>query len=231
MKVHQYQTIYETLKQQIQRGEFQEGELIPSENELCQQFQTTRMTIRQALAELVREGYIIRKHGKGSIVKTQIRRLGLLTFKGFSEVVEGAKTTLLREPTLEQWQNPFFFQLSENEQNMGCISLERLRLKESEPLMLEHTFLPANLSKLVSEKLIEGSLFKSLKEWYDLEMLNLEQSIRAIIASPTIASTLQIKKGTPIIYIERKYITNQVNVFIYSALYCHTGQYALFSER
>jgi DNA-binding GntR family transcriptional regulator len=79
MKVYQYQTIYETLKQQIQRGEFQEGELIPSENELWQQFQTTRMTIRQALAELVREGYIIRKHGKGSIVKTQIRRFLFLS--------------------------------------------------------------------------------------------------------------------------------------------------------
>ena len=49
------------------------------------------MTIRQALNELVNEGYIVRRHGKGSIVKTQIKRLGLFTFKGFSEVVEGEK--------------------------------------------------------------------------------------------------------------------------------------------
>ena len=91
MKQHQYQTIYETLKKKIQAGQFQEGQLLPSENELCTQFQNTRMTIRQALNELVNEGYIVRGHGKGSIVKTQIKRLGLLTFKGFSEVVEGAK--------------------------------------------------------------------------------------------------------------------------------------------
>jgi DNA-binding GntR family transcriptional regulator len=62
-------------------------------------------------------------------------------------------------------------------------------------------------------------------------MLNLEQSVRAIAATQEVAKNLQIKKGTPIIYIERKYITNKNNVFIYSALYCHTGKYALFSER
>ncbi len=231
MKQHQYQTIYETLKKQIQAGQFQEGQLLPSENELCSQFQTSRMTIRQALNELVNEGYIVRKHGKGSIVKTQIRRLGLLTFKGFSEVVEGAKTILIHEPKQGKWANPFFFKLTEKEEKLGCITLERLRLKEIEPLMLEHTFIPANLSKLVTEKLIEGSLFKSLKLWYDLEMISLEQSIRAIEAPTVIANTLQIKKGKPIIYIERKYFTNQDNVFIYSALYCQTDKYALFSER
>ena len=231
MKQHQYQTIYETLKKQIQAGQFQEGQLLPSENELCSQFQTSRMTIRQALNDLVNEGYIIRRQGKGSIVKTQIRRLGLLNFKGFSEVVEGAKTVLIHEPKQRKWANPFFFKLTEKEEELGCITLERLRLKETEPLMLEHTFIPANLSRLVTEKLIEGSLFKSLKLWYDLEMISLEQSIRAIEAPMVIANTLQIKKGKPIIYIERKYITNQDNVFIYSALYCCTDKYALFSER
>jgi DNA-binding GntR family transcriptional regulator len=230
MKKHQYQTIYEALKKQIQAGQFQEGQLLPSENELCLQFQTTRMTVRQALNELINEGYIIRKHGKGSFVKTQIRRLGLLTFKGFSEVVEGAKTILIHEPKQGNWANPFFFELTEKEQKLGCITLERLRLKESKPLMLEHTFIPANFSKLVTEQLIEGSLFRSLKSWYDLEMNNLEQSIRAIEAPADIAKTLQIKKGKPIIYIERKYITNQDNVFIYSALYCQTDKYSLFSE-
>jgi DNA-binding GntR family transcriptional regulator len=230
MKKHQYQTIYEALKKQIQAGQFQEGQLLPSENELSLQFQTTRMTIRQALNELVNEGYIIRKHGKGSILKNQIRRLGLLNFKGFSEVVEGAKTILIRKPKQGNWANPFFFELTEKEQKLGCITLERLRLKESEPLMLEHTFIPDNFSKLITETLEEGSLFRSLKSWYDLEMISLEQSIRAIEAPADIAKTFQIKKGKPIIYIERKYITNQDNIFIYSALYCKTDKYALFSE-
>jgi DNA-binding GntR family transcriptional regulator len=230
MKKHQYQTIYENLKEQIQSGKYLEGEFIPSENELCAIHQTTRMTIRQALSELVREGYIERIHGKGSMVKTQIRRLGLLNFKGFSEVVEGAKTVVLHDPSFEKFEDSFFFELSPKQLEEGCIKLERLRLKESEPLMLELTFLPADFHKLTTEMLIEGSLFKSLRLWYDIEMLNLEQSIRAIEADTNAAQLLKIKKGNPIIYIERKYYTNQPNVFIYSALYCSTSKYALFSN-
>jgi DNA-binding GntR family transcriptional regulator len=230
MKKHQYQTIYEDLKEQIQSGKYLEGEFIPSENELCAIHQTTRMTIRQALSELVREGYIERIHGKGSKVKTQIRRLGLLNFKGFSEVVEGAKTMVLHDPSLEKFDDSFFFELSPQQLEEGCIKLERLRLKETEPLMLEHTFLPANFQKLTTNILIEGSLFKSLRLWYDIEILNLEQSIRAIEADTNVAQLLKIKKGNPIIYIERKYYTNQPNVFIYSALYCSTSKYALFSN-
>jgi DNA-binding GntR family transcriptional regulator len=230
MKKHQYQTIYEDLKEQIQSGKYLEGEFIPSENELCAIFQTTRMTIRQALSELVREGYIVRIHGKGSMVKTQIRRLGLLNFKGFSEVVEGAKTVVLHAPSTEKFNEPFFFELSPKQIEKGCIKLERLRLKEDEPLMLEQTFLPSDFKKLTTDDLIEGSLFKSLKFWYEIEILNLEQSIRAIEAEANVAQLLKIKKGNPIIYIERKYLTNQPNVFIYSALYCSTGKYALFSN-
>ncbi len=230
MKKHQYQTIYESLKEQIQSGKFSEGEFIPSENELCATFHTTRMTIRQALSELVREGYILRIHGKGSMVKTQIRRLGLLNFKGFSEVVEGAKTAVLNAPSAEKFNENFFFELSKKQVQEGCIKLERLRLKEDDPLMLEHTFLPSNFKKLTTNDLIEGSLFKSLKFWYEIEILNLEQSIRAIEADINVAQLLKIKKGSPIIYIERKYLTNQPNTFIYSALYCSTGKYALFSN-
>lgn len=230
MKKHQYQTIYESLKKQIQEGQFLEGQLIPSENELCITFQTTRMTIRQALAELVREGYIVRIHGKGSVVKTQIRRLGLLNFKGFSEVVEGAKNIIIQEPHQENFPIPFFFELNSKQVDEGCIKLERLRLKQDEALMLEHTFLPPHFEKLKLEILVDGSLFKSLKFWYEIEILNLEQSIRAIEATDKVAQLLKIKKGKPIIYIERKYITNQDNVFIYSALYCSTSKYALFSH-
>lgn len=230
MKKHQYQSIYESLKKQIQAGQFSEGQLIPSENELCSTFQTTRMTIRQALAELVREGYIVRVHGKGSIVKTQIRRLGLLNFKGFSEVVEGAKNIIIQEPYKANFPIPFFFELNPRQVEEGCIRMVRLRLKQEEALMLENTFLHPNFEKLITEILIDGSLFKSLKFWYEIEILNLEQSIRAIEATDEVAHLLKIKKGKPIIYIERKYITNQPNVFIYSALYCSTSKYSLFSQ-
>ena len=124
----------------------------------------------------------------------------------------------------------FSYPLSKVQSNKGCIILERIRLKGQEPLMIEISYLPSNFKKIITEPLIDGSLFKSLKIWYKIEPINLEQSISAIEASPEIAQLLNIKAGKPLIHIERKYITNDPNVFIYSTLYCYTGVYTLFSD-
>ena len=227
---YQYQAVYSQLKAEIQAGKHTVGSLLPSENDLCKTFQMSRMTIRQALAELVKEGYIFRKHGKGSIVKANTSKIGLLTFKGFSEVVADAKTILLQEPAYSVWPSAFSYPLSLTQSKKGCIKLERIRLKGQEPLMVEITYLPHSYKKIITNKLVDDSLFKSLKIWYNIETINLEQSLSAIEADPVIAQLLNIKAGKPLIYIERKYFTNNPNVFIYSTLYCYTGLYTLFTD-
>ena len=68
---------------------------MPSENDLSHQFKITRATVRQALEELVKEGYIEKRQGKGSVVISDRKTLGLLSFKGFSEVL--ASSTLVPE--------------------------------------------------------------------------------------------------------------------------------------
>ena len=62
MKIPLYRQIQASLKEKITSGVYEEGVLLPSENELCVEFNATRMTVRQALNELVREGYITRQH-------------------------------------------------------------------------------------------------------------------------------------------------------------------------
>ena len=87
MKTPLYRQIQASLKEKITSGVYEEGGLLPSENELCVEFNATRMTVRQALNELVREGYITRQHGKGSTVSASRKSLGLLSLKGWTEVV------------------------------------------------------------------------------------------------------------------------------------------------
>jgi DNA-binding GntR family transcriptional regulator len=226
---HQYQQIYAWLKKQIQTQVFLEGTMLPSENQLSSQFNTTRVTVRQALAELVQEGYIERRHGKGSFVKSPIRRLGLLTFKGFSEVVENAQNDLLEVTHLSHWPERFFYLLSSAEQAAGCTKLTRLRKVGDSPLMLEHSYLPrlGSLATFEAKPLEGGSLFQTLRQRHGIEVLNMEQSLWAIAADGSVATLLQVPRHTPIVYIERKYATNLPDVFVYSALYCNTTQYAL----
>lgn len=77
-----YQILINDLKKQIDDGLYQIGDFLPSENELCKQYNTTRPTVRQALSALVNANYIIRKHGKGSIVTEPKNGLGILSVKG-----------------------------------------------------------------------------------------------------------------------------------------------------
>ncbi|MDO9613316.1 MAG: GntR family transcriptional regulator, partial [Bacteroidota bacterium] len=69
MKRTRYKEIETLLKVKIQHGVLKVGDYLPSENELCTNFSITRTTVRKALDNLLKEGYIEKQHGKGSLVK------------------------------------------------------------------------------------------------------------------------------------------------------------------
>ncbi|TAH20950.1 MAG: GntR family transcriptional regulator [Cytophagales bacterium] len=236
-----YQRVYKDLKNSILNGKYKTDSKLPSENELCESYQTTRLTIRQAFEELRKEGFIYKIHGKGTFVKAEKRSLGLLSFKGFSEVVgEGhlVQTRILQKPVCKSFPLIFFEELSETEQEVGCIYLERLRFADQTPVMLEQTYLPnlelsvntkttAKLSSICDAPLVNDSLFKTLQIQFEIEVVGLEQAIRAVESEKYIAEMLRIVTKSPILHINRRYITNKSNFFIYSTLYCNTDKYAM----
>ncbi|WP_020531471.1 GntR family transcriptional regulator [Flexithrix dorotheae] len=230
----QYKKLQHLIKKQILSGVYKEGDLLPSENELSTIHELNRATVRQALSELVKDGYIYKHKGKGSIVSSRRQTLGLLSFKGFSEVVgqttHAIKNKELKKPYLTKWDDQFFYELTDIEKAAGCICLERLRMVDEDPVMLEFTYIPnLNLPRFVSKPLINNSLFDTLLNNYQIEVINLEQDIRAIAADEEIAGLLQTEEESPILHIFRRYRTNRDGLFIYSSLYCNTEQYSIGS--
>ena len=63
--IPQYRKLYELLRKHILKGVYEEGSLLPSENELCAVYEMTRPTVRHALDSLVKDGLILKKTGKG----------------------------------------------------------------------------------------------------------------------------------------------------------------------
>lgn len=63
-----YWQLKEILKRKIERGEFKPGDRIPTEDELCKRFAISRTPVRQALVELVNEGLLFRRRGRGTFV-------------------------------------------------------------------------------------------------------------------------------------------------------------------
>lgn len=230
----QYRRLQATLKKQILTGVYKEGDLLPSEHELCALHQVARSTVRQALGELVNEGYIYKKKGKGSIVSAKRNSLGLLSFRGFSEVVSTTEhrvnTIMLKDAHLGPWEASFFYPLSELEQEAGCVHLKRLRCVDEDPVMLEYTYIPnLNIPRFCSKPLLHGSLFDTLRVRYHVEINRVDQDVKAVVADASTASYLQVHQGAPILHIHRKYGTNRAELSIYSSLFCNTETYAIGS--
>lgn len=231
-KIPRYKAVYQFVKTMIISGKLEEGALLPSENELCNQFTVTRPTVRQALNTLVQEGYIYKHHGKGSIVANQRRTLGLLSFRGFSEVLketaEPVQTNVLEGPEKQDWPEDFFYAVSKPSLKAGCYFLKRLRLVGEHPVMLEYTWLPnINLLHFDEIPFNKQSLFSTLASQYQIEVSSVDQQVKAIQASAEIAYKLGLKKGDAVLHIYRKYGTSREGFYLFSSLFCNTEKYSI----
>ncbi len=231
----QYQILKNDLTSQILSGVLKEGDILPSENDLAKKYHVTRSTIRKALDLLVNEGYIIKKQGKGSIVKLQRHSLGLLSFKGFSEVLENKKlkifSILLQEPVLIHWPENFFYSLSEEEAKAKTFFISRLRFVDDNPVLLEYTYIPnIGLDNFLSDPLVNNSLFQTLRKKHGIKINSVYQDLQAIAASEEVASHLDYYPGAPVIHLYRKYDTNRSDLKIYTSIYCNTEKYFLSNE-
>ena len=228
-----YRKLIKDIKNQIIAGIYKEGDILPSEHEFMEIHGVTRSTVRQALGEIAREGYIVKKQGLGSVVTNPRRKtLGLLTVKGFSKAVsekkKSVKTVMIHKPRVQAWKEDFFYPISDIEKSAGCIYLQRVRCVEDEPVMLEETFIPnLNLPKLCSLPFENGSLFETLNVRYQLEITNVEEDLRAVLANEEQAARLNTTVDAPLLLIYFKFHTNRNFLNIYSSLLCNTENYSI----
>jgi len=227
--IPQYKKLYELLRKHIEEGVYKEGDLLPSENELCAVHGVTRPTVRHALDTLVKGGFIKKHQGKGSIVTSQAKEIGILSIHGTTSAVGNKlRTQIVNQPHIIPWPQPFAFELSEIEKESGCIYMERIRLLNDVPVFYDITFLPnINLPRFCSRKFEDRSLFEILRVNYQIEVTGGQQRFKAITANEEISGFLKIRKNKPILHLERRIETSRHNFVFYSSLYCNTEFHAL----
>jgi DNA-binding GntR family transcriptional regulator len=229
----QYRMLYEILRRHISESVYREGDLLPSENELCRLYGMTRPTVRQSLACLANDGYIRKHQGKGSIVTQPARDIGILSVSGTTSAVgnRNLKTGIIVKPVLKQWPADFMFPLSDLEKESGCIYFERLRLLDEVPIFYDISYIAnINLPRITARQFENKSLFSILREHYSIEIKGGEQRIRAISPSSKISKFLKLEKGQPVLHLERKIETSVNGFFIYSSIFCNTRKYSIFGR-
>ncbi|GAB2555300.1 GntR family transcriptional regulator [Spirosoma areae] len=239
-RIPQYQYLYETLRQDIIRGVFKAGDLLPSESVLQQQYRLTQPTIRQALALLVQEGYIRKHQGKGSIVQAIPIGLGVMSLKTHMVNADEKATTqeelpsefittsILTKPMLGSFPQELLFYPTDETPGALYYFLERLRSVNDSPVFYEKLILPNRyLPNLPRQRLANRSFFDLLRTKYGLVVTGGEQKIQALAADQVIAGQLQIEPGSPVLRLEKRIDTNKSDFSFFSLLFARTDQFLL----
>ncbi|MFD2934770.1 GntR family transcriptional regulator [Spirosoma flavum] len=239
-RIPQYQYLYETLRQDIIRGVFKAGDLLPSESVLQQQYRLTQPTIRQALSLLVQDGYIRKHQGKGSIVQAIPIGLGVMSLKTHAVSADDKTaaleelspelitTMILTKPYLCAFPDELLFYPTDENTDATFHCLERLRSVNGTPVFYEKLILPNRyLPNLSRQRLDNRSFFDLLRTKYGLVVTGGEQKIQALAADQTIARQLQVEHGSPVLRLEKRIDTNKSDFSFYSLLFARTDQFLL----
>ncbi|WP_128545818.1 GntR family transcriptional regulator [Larkinella soli] len=233
-RIPQYQYLYEILRQQIIRGDFKSGDLLPSEKDLQNQFRLTQPTIRQALSLLVQDGYIRKHQGKGSIVQPLPIGLGVMSIvgrlanTGTSRRTERITTVILHKPHVQEFPEEVLFSPSEEDVKTGFYYLERVRAVDDEPVFFERLILPNRyLAGFSRQRLENRSLFDLLRTKYGLLVKGGEQKVLAAGADEKLARVLNVPSGSPVLRLDKRIDTNRSDFSFYSSLYARTDSFIL----
>lgn len=200
-----YHQLEEYIKQQIENGLLKEEEVIPSEREFAERFQISRMTVRQAINNLVTDGYLNRKKGRGTFVSKKKVEQELQGMTSFTEdmLSRGMKpSSKLLSFKIIQADKKTALDLKINE-NDPIYKIKRIRLADGAPMALETAYVPVNIVPGLTEENSNLSLYQYIEEHLSLSISEATQEIEASIADVHTAEPLGIEEGEPILFIVR----------------------------
>jgi GntR family transcriptional regulator len=200
-----YYQIEEGLKSMIASNELQPGEMIPSERELCDRYDVSRMTVRQAINNLVNEGYLVRQRGKGTFVGMTKIEQGLKGLTSFTEdmKVRGMKPTSILLDFREIKVTPALSDKLAIHENEWVIEMQRIRLADDIPMAYESVYMPKGLVPELTKEIASKSLYDYIEKEKKLSIAHADQTLEAAVAKPKEADILEINEGAPVLLIER----------------------------
>lgn len=200
-----YYQLRTLIERRIASGQYLIGACLPSEREFCETYQISRMTVRQAINDLVKEGFLRREQGKGTYVAKPKIEQGLSRLTSFTEDMHSRNLqpgTKLIQFNLSSAMGRIAkrLHLSDGEEVYEII---RLRLADGEPMAIETAYVPVKFAPgLPAERMAAGSLYAMLTE-QGIQLCHADQTLEAATARTYEAEYLHIRPRDPVLLIER----------------------------
>jgi GntR family transcriptional regulator len=198
-----YIQLKEHLRAQIEAGVYPSGTRLPSERELAQAFQMSRMTARQALQLLAKDGFISSRVGKGTYVRRPRIAQELRFLTSFTEDMHERGLTpssrvirAVRDRADEEVAERLRVAVGAE-----TVLLSRVRLADQEPMVWEISHLNHRLCPGILERhdFSQESLYQVLREVYDLRLIWAEETTGARMPNKEERDALQMDSRTPVL--------------------------------
>ncbi|NRD76761.1 trehalose operon repressor [Bacillus sp. BRMEA1] len=219
MSNNKYVTIYYDFVEKIQNGQLKSNAKLPSENELVEQYDTSRETIRKALTMLSQNGYIQKIRGKGSFVldvgKFDFPISGLVSFKELAERMEKPWNTIVCEFDLIKPGDDVQQQLKVTSKDMVW-KVVRSREMDGERIILDKDFFNKKFVPHLSREICSSSIYEYLENGLGLKISFAKKEIFVDEATDEDRRYLDLKQYDHIVVVKNYVYLEDASLFQYT---------------
>jgi len=213
-----YHQVEQVIRHRISTRQYASGAQIPSEHELGRELKVSRVTIREALRELVRENLLVKVQGKGTFVAPELPKvLQPIKYNGFLEdlyqrvlQLEVMNVEMGRVPVTENVRTTLHLPESTRE----IVQIKRCRHVKGEPFSFTINHLPVEIGARVDPAVLKTvPLNTVLERDLKIPILRAEETVEAAPANPEVASQLAIPVLYPVMHVTRVMFTEKERAF------------------
>lgn len=194
-----YFQLIDVIANQIETKQVKENERILSERELCDKFDVSRATVRQAIQILEKEGYVYKEHGKGTFVSPPKMKQDLLRFYSFTEEMKKigkVPTTKVINFEVMGCNEKIAKKMNKKKGEM-VYRFTRLRLADDESMMLETSYIPVDrFPGLKKSDIGRESMYDIFTKRYNARFTRAEESFQSTLIRGNEADFLNVDTGS-----------------------------------
>ncbi len=232
-----YVQMYSIIKEKIVQREWPNGSQIPTEDELCESYDVSKATVRMAVSELVRSGYLRKQQGKGTFVTYALQDLGVamktkLTEDMFGEGVSAKKEVVVREMKEPSEEMKAVLRVSDDDRESAvmCYILCK-RVVNGETAYIEESYVPlAVLPSIENEDVCRKPFYDLIQEKGVKKIYKVVQTIEVAELRGDAAFLLRVEEGAPGLLLHRLLIGSDSNPIAYTRLLGIGKKYKIQTE-
>ena len=201
-----YYQLYDRLFQGIINGTYAVGECIPSESDLMKLYQVSRATARKSMEMLANDGFVKKQRGHGTVVISTHPTYSPQRVVNYSRKSK-ASSVVAKKKIISIGTVPAPIEIAralDLLENTELVCLKRLRYGNNEPYYLEINYFEKEyVPEMLNRNFSEESLRVFLDKTYNIQWSYARQTIYSIVADDELAEVLAVKRGNPLLHIQR----------------------------